>query len=64
MARAEASRVEARLKVFIELRDTGYPGATYTLIHDAGKNVLEGIYDQPAVGQTFVVHFIPMKWCP
>jgi hypothetical protein len=46
------------LEVFVELRDKGYPGATYTLVYDEQRDVLQGLYYQPAVGETFQVVFI------
>lgn len=60
VARAEASRDVDGLKVFIELRDVGYPGATYSLIYNPSQNVLEGLYYQPTAGQTFEVVFVPL----
>lgn len=61
VSRAEASRIQSRIKVFIELRDAGYPGATYTLAYNSQKDVLVGIYDQPAAGQSFNVVFVRME---
>lgn len=46
------------LEVFVELRDTGYPGATYRLQYRAADDKLAGAYTQPAVGQTFDVEFV------
>jgi uncharacterized protein (DUF2147 family) len=60
VARAEASRDVDGLKVFVELQDVGYPGATYSLIYNPRQNVLEGLYYQPAAGQTFEVVFVPL----
>jgi len=60
VARADASLDADGLKVFIELQDVGYPGATYTLIYNPRQNVLEGLYYQPAAGQTFEVVFVPL----
>lgn len=60
VARAEASRDADGLKVFVELQDVGYPGATYSLIYNPRQNVLEGLYYQPAAGQTFEVMFAPL----
>jgi hypothetical protein len=57
VARADASLDADGLKVFIELQDVGYPGATYTLTYNTRLNVLEGLYYQPAAGQTFEVVF-------
>ena len=44
--------------VAVELRDKGYPGAAYRLAHNAERNILVGLYHQPAVGQTFEVVFV------
>lgn len=49
------------LVVFVELRDTGYPGATYRLHLRAADDKLVGAYEQPAAGQTFDVEFERQK---
>jgi len=49
------------LGVFVELRDTGYPGATYRLVYRAAEDSLAGTYTQPASGQTFEVTFVRQK---
>ena len=46
------------LQVFVELTDVGYPGATYTLSHDAATDRLVGRYTQPTLQQTFDIEFI------
>ncbi len=61
VSRAEASRVGATTRVFIELRDVGYPGATYNLVYKPQENVLAGVYFQPAVAQSFNVVFLRMQ---
>jgi len=48
-------------QVFIELRDVGYPGATYTLRYLPEQNVLAGLYYQPTAGQSFEVIFVRMN---
>lgn len=48
---------ELDLSVFVELRDKGYPGATYRLLYRAAEDRLAGAYTQPAAGQTFDVEF-------
>jgi len=60
VARAEASQDVDGLKVFIVLRDVGYPGATYSLIYNPSQDVLQGLYYQPTAGQTFEVVFVPL----
>jgi hypothetical protein len=61
VSRANASKLGADSKVFIELRDTGYPGSTYTLIYDTDKDLLPGVYYQAAQGQKYNVVFLRMK---
>jgi hypothetical protein len=61
VSQAEASREGDTTKVFIELRDVNYPGATYNLTYDPEKDQLRGVYYQPALRQSFDVFFIRMK---
>ena len=61
VSRAEASLVGTTIKVFIELRDINYPGATYNLTYDLKSDQLRGIYFQPALNQSFDVVFVRMK---
>jgi hypothetical protein len=58
---AKASRAGNTTKVFIELRDVNYPGATYNLTYDPERDQLRGVYYQPALGQSFDVVFIRRK---
>jgi len=59
--RAHATRESGKMKVFIELRDAGYPGSTYTLTYDPKEDILRGVYFQAAVKQNFDVYFTRMK---
>jgi hypothetical protein len=61
VSRAKATQKEGEIQILIELRDAGYPGATYALRYNAKHDVLAGLYHQPAVGQTFDVAFVRMK---
>jgi hypothetical protein len=61
VSRAEAALAGTTTTVFIELRDTNYPGATYTLAYDPLSDQLKGIYFQPALQQSFDVVFVRMK---
>jgi len=61
VSKAQATRESGKIKVFIELRDTGYPGSTYTLTYDSKEDVLRGIYYQAAMKQSFEVYFTRMK---
>jgi hypothetical protein len=56
--RARARSEEGRVELFVELRDRGYPGSTYTLTHDAGADQLEGIYFQAAQRASYDVVFV------
>lgn len=61
VARAEATRNGADIKVFIELRDVNYPGSTYTLTYEPGSDQLKGIYFQAVQQQSYEVVFIRLK---
>ena len=61
VSQAEASSDGTTIKVFIELRDINYPGATYNLTYDPRSDQLRGIYFQPAINQSFFVFFVRMK---
>ena len=61
VSQAEAALDGTTAKVFIELRDVNYPGATYHLTYDAEKDQLRGVYFQPALQQKFDVFFVRMK---
>ena len=61
VSQAEAALDGTTAKVFIELRDVNYPGATYHLTYDAEKDQLQGVYFQPALQQKFDVFFVRMK---
>jgi hypothetical protein len=58
VSQAEVSRKKEGLEVFVELRDTGYPGSTYTLAYNPRQDMLTGIYFQATIGQTFEVIFV------
>ena len=61
VSQARLTLVNKAPQVFIELKDVGYPGATYTLIYDPKQDVLAGLYYQPTVGQSFEVIFVRMN---
>lgn len=61
ISRAEVLRKKGSLEVFIELRDTGYPGSTYSLMFDPRQDMLSGIYYQATIGQSFEVIFVRTK---
>lgn len=61
VSRAEAARSGAAVTVFIELRAPGYPGSTYTLIHDPRSDQLKGVYHHAGLQQNFEVVFVRGK---
>ena len=61
VSQARLTIVNKETQIFIELRDVGYPGATYTLIYHSKEDVLAGLYYQPTAGQSFEVLFARMN---
>ena len=61
VSQARLTFVNKEPQVFIELRDTGYPGATYTLSYLPEQDMLAGLYYQPTAGQSFDVIFVRMN---
>lgn len=61
IAKAEAKEAAGAIKVFVELRDTGYPGCTYNLTFDPTSDSLVGLYFQAALQQEFSVVFSRKK---
>lgn len=58
VSRADWRREGEELRVFVELRDVNYPGATYELRYVHERDALVGRYTQPLVGETFDVLFV------
>ena len=61
VSRAAAWRDKGVAKLAVELRDTGYPGCTYTLEHNTQSDQLFGQYFQAAQQQTYEVVFSRLK---
>ena len=57
VARAGASRDGGVLRLFMELRDSGYPGCLYKLTLDKSARTLTGTYFQAAQNETYEVIF-------
>jgi hypothetical protein len=57
VSKAEVAVAEGALKIFIELRDVGYPGSTYTLTYLPAGDRLTGVYYQAAIQQKFDIVF-------
>ena len=58
VSQAEIAMENGSIKIFIELRDVGYPGARYSLVYLPQEDKLKGLYYQPSVGQSFEVIFV------
>jgi hypothetical protein len=58
VSRADWRGESGELRVFVELRDVNYPGATYELRYVPERDGLVGRYTQPLVGETFDVQFV------
>jgi len=58
VARAESTRKDGRLMVFVEFRDVNYPGSTYALLYDPASDRLKGTYFQAVAKQTYDVEFV------
>jgi hypothetical protein len=61
VSRAEAVVKGNTARLFIELRDEGYPGSTYTLEYDSTNDALTGVYFQAVMQQSFNVMFARLK---
>jgi hypothetical protein len=57
VSQARASREGGTVKMFVELRDQGYPGCTYRLSYDKARDQLFGVYFQAAQQQSYDVVF-------
>ena len=58
VSEAKYSMTDGKLFVFVELRDTNYPGATYRLSYDPTSDRLSGFYHQPISDQTYEIFFV------
>jgi len=61
VSRAEAVVKGKTARLFIELRDEGYPGSTYTLQYDSTNDALVGVYFQAVQQQSYNVIFVRLK---
>jgi hypothetical protein len=57
VATAQMRQENGSLNLFIELRDTGYPGCTYKLTYDRQNDQLKGVYYQAAVQESYDIYF-------
>lgn len=61
VSQAQASVEGGTLKLFVELRDEGYPGCTYKLTYDKAKDQMTGVYFQAAQQQSYEIVFERMR---
>jgi hypothetical protein len=61
VAKAAVTEQAGAPEFFMELRDVGYPGSTYTLRYNEAADVLEGTYFQAAMQETYNVAFQRMR---
>jgi hypothetical protein len=61
VSRAEASMPGDTPSVFVELRDTNYPGSTYQLSYDSATDRLRGTYFQAMLRESYAVEFGRVK---
>jgi hypothetical protein len=61
VARATLLKQGGAAEFFMELRDEGYPGSTYTLQYDEASDRLVGSYFQAAVRENYAVTFERMR---
>lgn len=61
VSQAGVKRTGDTVMVFVELRDEGYPGCQYRLVHDQSTGQLRGVYYQAAVQETYDIYFVRLK---
>ena len=61
VGRAEVSRKDGTLSLFVELRDVNYPGSQYDLRYDPASDQLIGSYFQAVESQYYTVGFVRVR---
>ena len=61
VAKAQVQGTGNESALYVELRDTGYPGNNYRLVYEAEGDRLVGTYHQPAAQQQFNIYFERLK---
>lgn len=54
---AEIRQKNDTMELFLELRDTNYPGSSYTLAYNQATDMFQGVYFQAVMGQNYNVAF-------
>lgn len=57
ISKANANSDSGQIEIFVELRDTYYPGSYYTLTYDSQSDRLVGVYHHLGIGQNMNVYF-------
>ncbi len=58
VSEARATMESGKINVFVELRDTGYPGSYYTLTYDKDTERLVGVYHHMVLNKKFDIYFV------
>ena len=58
VSEARLATESGKIKIFVELRDAGYPGSYYTLTYEKDTDRLVGIYHHLGLNQNFDVYFM------
>ncbi len=61
VSKAMATSEVGKIKLFVELRDVGYPGSKYNLTYNPREDMLQGTYFQAQIQQLYQVFFRRMK---
>jgi hypothetical protein len=61
VSQATAADDNGVVRVFVELRDEGYPGCTYKLTYDVQSDQLKGVYYQAAVHESYNIYFVRLQ---
>lgn len=61
IAQSKVSLHNGIIKLFVELRDVGYPGSRYELMYYPDQDILQGTYFQAQIQQNYDVVFQRMK---
>ena len=58
VSEARVTTESGKIKIFVELRDAGYPGSNYTLMYDKDTDRLVGVYHHMVLKQKFDIYFV------
>jgi len=58
VSEARLTTASGKINIFVELRDTGYPGSNYTLTYDKENDRLVGVYHHMVLNKKFDIYFV------